>query len=132
MRAGSHRPAAALALVVLVAGFTACGGDDGGDGASADETEPAVPTAEVTVATFAFAPDPLEVEAGTTITFTNEDDIDHTVTAGTREAPTPDVFDGPLIERGATFELTLDEPGTYDYFCQIHDGPGMTAQIVVT
>ena len=131
MRAGSHRPAAALALVVLVAGFTACGGDDGGDGASADPTEPAA-TAEVAVATFAFAPDPLEVEAGTTITFTNEDAIDHTVTAGTREAPEPDTFDGSLPEQGATFELTLDEPGTYDYFCQIHDGPGMTAQIVVT
>ena len=84
------------------------------------------------MATFAFAPDPLEVAAGTTITFTNEDAIDHTVTAGTREAPDPDTFDGSLPEQGATFELTLDEPGTYDYFCQIHDGPGMTAQIVVT
>ena len=26
---------------------------------------------------------------------------------------------------------TLDEAGTYDYFCEIHPGPGMTGQIVV-
>ena len=126
MRAGSHRAALALLLVVAVA---SCGGDDEQGGADQGTGAAA---ATVTVATFAFAPDPLEVAAGTTITFTNEDAIDHTVTAGTREAPEPDTFDGSLPEQGATFELTLDQPGTYDYFCQIHDGPGMTAQIVVT
>lgn len=63
--------------------------------------------------------------------FTNNDKIDHTVTAGTREEPAPDVFDGQLPEQGATFELVLDEPGTYDYFCEIHQGPGMTGSIVV-
>lgn len=125
MRAGSHRSAAALLLVVALA---SCGGDEGG----AEGAEPAAPTAAVTVETFTFSPDPLEVEAGTTITFTNEDAIDHTVTAGTREAPEPAMFDGALPEQGATFELTLDAPGTYDYFCQLHDGPGMTARIVVT
>jgi plastocyanin len=115
-------------VLLLVVASASCGGDDEQEGTEQDVGT----TAAVTVATFAFAPDPLEVEAGTTITFTNEDATDHTVTAGTREAPEPDVFDGPLPEQGATFEVTLDEPGTYDYFCQIHDGPGMTAQIVVT
>jgi plastocyanin len=86
----------------------------------------------VTIETFAFAPDPLVVEAGTSITFVNEDAIDHTVTAGTRDAPEPDRFDGELPDEGATFELTLDEAGTYDYFCRIHPGPGMTASITVT
>ena len=85
----------------------------------------------VTVETFAFQPDPLVVPAGTTITFLNKDAIDHTVTAGTRENPTPEVFDGELPEQGSTFELTLDNPGTYDYFCEIHPGPGMTATITV-
>jgi plastocyanin len=41
------------------------------------------------------------------------------------------VFDGQLPEQGATFELTLDEPGTYPYFCEIHPGPGMTGTITV-
>lgn len=85
----------------------------------------------MTVKTFNFQPDPLTVAPGTTITFVNQDAINHTVTAGTREAPDTDLFDGDLAEEGATFELTLDEPGTYDYFCQIYPGPGMTATITV-
>src|SRR5690606_25787949 len=88
--------------------------------------------AQVTIETFAFAPDPLEVPAGTTITFTNLDMIDHTATAGTRDEPQPEVFDGALPDRGATFELALDEPGTYAHVCRIHDGPGMTGRLVVT
>lgn len=111
-----------LAAAILLA---ACGADDetatpsGGNGTT------------VTVSTFDFQPDPLVVPAGTTVTFVNEDAIDHTVTAGTRDDPTPEVFDGGLPERGATFDLTLDEPGTYDYFCEVHPGPGMTATITV-
>lgn len=113
-------------VALLLAG---CGGGDDGD---AEAAEPASASeATVTVKTFAFGPDPLEVSPGTAITFVNEDAIDHTVTAGTREDPTPDVFDGMLAEQGSTYELTLDEPGTYDYFCEIHPGPGMTASITV-
>ena len=116
----------ALALLAMTA-LAACGGDDDTDtGAVVDDG-----TVEVTVQTFNFQPDPITVEAGTTITFRNLDKINHSVTAGTREAPTPDVFDGLMEEAGATFELTLDEPGTYDYFCQFHPGEGMTVQIVV-
>ena len=116
-RAGSLLPG----LVAVVA-LSGCGSDDAGDSSKA---------ASVNVETFQFSPDPLVVAAGTVITFTNEDKIDHTVTAGTREAPTPDVFDGSLPQQGATFELVLDEPGTYEYFCRIHNGPGMTATITV-
>lgn len=114
----------ALLVSVLSIALGACAGD--GDTARTDENDPTV-----TVETFQFAPDPVIARAGTTITFVNEDSIDHTVTAGTRDDPTPMVFDGPLPEKGSTFELTLDEPGTYDYFCEIHPGPGMTARIIV-
>ncbi len=104
----------------------------GGCGAAGDDQAPAAaPANTVTVETFEFQPDPLVVPAGSVITFVNRDKIDHTVTAGTREEPTPEVFDGQLPEQGATFELTLDEPGTYEYFCEIHPGPGMTATITV-
>ncbi len=118
-----------VALLVAAA-LTACGDTDEG-GAEAPTTTAETDRATVTVKTFAFGPDPLEVPAGTAITFRNEDAIDHTVTAGTREAPEPERFDGQLPGKGATFELTLDEPGTYEYFCQIHPGPGMTAIIEV-
>jgi plastocyanin len=128
----SRRPTlVALGAVLIASMLAACGSDDDGSGGDDGGAAPSG-GATVTVATFMFDPDPLEVAAGTVITFTNEDAIDHTVTAGTREAPTPDVFDGQLPEQGATFELTLDEPGTYEYFCEIHQGPGMTAVIEVT
>jgi plastocyanin len=130
IRAIRRRPAlSAVFVLAAVTALAACGGDD--DGAAGPETVGAEGVT-VTVKTFDFQPDPLTVPAGTTITFVNDDAIDHTVTAGTRERPMPEVFDGQLPEQGATFELTLDEPGTYDYFCEIHPGPGMTATIEVT
>ena len=116
-----RNPAIGL-LMFAAAALSGCGGD-------APATESVAPV--VTIETFNFQPDPITVNAGETILFKNNDKIDHTVTAGTREAPKPDVFDGQLPEQGAEFELTLDEPGTYDYFCEIHPGPGMTAQIIV-
>jgi plastocyanin len=121
----------ALLALVAVTGLVACGGDGGGDdGATAGPDVGSAP-AVVTIQTFQFRPDPVEVGAGTTIRWENEDRIDHTVTAGTREAPEPDRFRGVLEEQGTTFELTLDEPGTYEYFCEVHSGPGMTGEIVV-
>ena len=114
-----------LLVVLATTLLSACGGGDQAATPS-DEGGPMV-----TVETFDFQPDPLVVPAGATITFLNEDAIDHTVTAGTRDNPTPEVFDGELPEQGATFKLTLDEPGTYEYFCEIHPGPGMTATITV-
>lgn len=118
------------ALLVLPVVMLAGCGDDG-EGADAGASGAAPASAEVTIKTFNFQPDPLTVDAGTTITFRNMDKIDHTVTAGTREAPEPERFDGQLPEQGATFELTLDEAGTYDYFCTVHPGEGMTGQVIV-
>ena len=106
---------AALAAVVVAVGLVACGGDDA--------TTASATTEVVTVKTFQFGPDPLEVEAGTTVRFVNEDRTTHTATGKG--------FDVELPE-GGEGEVTLDEPGTYDYRCTLHDGPGMTGQIVVT
>lgn len=116
----------ALPLVVLVA----CGGG------SAPAPEPAArPVADedavITIKTFHFAPNPITVEPGTTVTFRNEDEIAHNVTAGTRTDPAPDGFRGAVAGLGDTFELTLDEPGAYAYFCELHAGEGMTGLIVV-
>ena len=115
-----------LRLFVLLAAASlpllACGGGSGeGDGGE---------VVDVTIDTFQFSPDPLEVEAGTTVRFTNEDPTTHTVTAGTREQPEPDRFDEPLAEDAST-EITFDEPGRFPYFCKIHSGPGMTGEVVV-
>ena len=131
MRRSSRRARTLAAAALLTVGMTACGSDD----SSTSEAAPAaaeVDGVEVTINTFDFQPDPLTVEAGTTITFENQDSINHSVTPGTREQPEPELFDEGVMEaKGDTYELTLDEPGTYAYFCKFHPGEGMTAEIVV-
>src|SRR5260370_10209460 len=78
----------------------------------------------VTVQLFQFKPGQIEVKAGTRLTWTNQDDITHTVTSGT-----PEQHDGrfelPLDGRGATGIVQLEEPRTYPYFCtRPHSIPG--------
>lgn len=104
-------------VAVVPIEYTVEGAGDDGESASA-----------VTVEGFSFQPDTIEVEAGTSITWTNEDGVDHTVTAGVPGEP-EDTFDEPL-DSGASAEIALDEPGTYSYYCAIH--PRMTAEIVVS
>ncbi len=68
-----------------------------------------------------FAPDVLNIKAGTTVTFVNTDGNIHTVTSvkpGTTDAD--GTFDSGLIKAGKTFTFTFDKPGTYEYICMIH------------
>jgi plastocyanin len=78
----------------------------------------------VAVANFAFAPAALSVQTGDTVTWTNMDDVSHTVTADNA------AFDSGAFGHGMTFQLTADAPGTYTYFCQIH--PFMKGTLTVT
>lgn len=75
----------------------------------------------------AFEPDRIEVDAGTTITWVNEDPGAHTVTSGTVEdgassvTPDPDgVFDSGELATDESFEHVFDEPGTYSFYCELH------------
>ncbi|HEX2030968.1 MAG TPA: plastocyanin/azurin family copper-binding protein [Actinomycetota bacterium] len=72
---------------------------------------------------FAFEPPTLEVEAGTEVTWTNEDPADHTVTAKDGS------FDSGPFGQGQTFSFTAEQPGRVAYFCAIH--PTMEGTIVV-
>ena len=76
--------------------------DDGGGGGDA-----------VGIAEFLFTPSEIQVASGTTITFTNNDSFAHTVTSADGAAAE---FDSGDLGEGATFEVTLDDPGTYAYF----------------
>jgi glucose/arabinose dehydrogenase/plastocyanin len=84
--------------------------------------------AEILMESFAFVPQVASVAAGTTIVWLNQDSAPHTVTAGTRDAPSGE-FDSGSLDEGATFSFTFDLPGRYDYFCAIH--VGMAGAIVV-
>jgi plastocyanin len=83
-----------------------------------------VQAASVSVVDFAFEPATLEVAAGTTVTWTNNGNRPHTVTADDGS------FDSGRLDPGEQFSHRFDQPGTYSYHCGFH--PEMQATIVVT
>lgn len=78
--------------------------------------------AAVKIGNFTFGPQEMKVKAGTTVTWTNEDDIPHTVVS-------PNNFRSKAIDSDEKFSFTFTTPGTYKYFCSLH--PHMTGTIVV-
>ena len=87
---------------------------------------PAASQAAVTIDNFAFKTPSITVTAGTTITWTNRDDIPHTVTAD--DGPPPTYRSHPL-ETGDHFSMSFEKPGTYHYFCSLH--PKMRGTVIV-
>jgi len=77
----------------------------------------------VTIDNFTFSPERITVKAGTTVTWTNRDDIPHTVTSSSR------TFKSKVIDTDQSFSFTFTTPGAYSYFCSLH--PHMTGTIVV-
>jgi len=80
-------------------------------------------TAEVKIDNFSFGPATITVAAGTTVTWTNRDDIPHTVVS------TDSVFKSKVLDTDEKFSFAFTKAGTYPYFCSIH--PKMTATVVV-
>src|SRR5215472_2944428 len=79
--------------------------------------------AVVRIDNFNFAPVALTVAAGTTVTWTNDDDSPHSVRDKNGK------FKSAALDTGDTFSQTFAAPGEYTYFCSIH--PRMTGKIVV-
>jgi amicyanin len=78
----------------------------------------------ISIDNFTFNPPTLTVKAGTTVTWTNKDDIPHGV-ASSNNAFTR----SKAMDTDDSFSFTFTTPGTYQYFCYIH--PHMTGTIVV-
>jgi len=78
---------------------------------------------DVVVDNFSFAPVTATVAAGSTITWTNRDDVPHNIVSTERK------FKSPLLDSGEKFVHRFEAPGTYKYFCSLH--PKMTGQVVV-
>lgn len=82
-----------------------------------------VPDSAVTIDNFTFGPQLIKVKAGDTVTWTNHDDIPHTVRSATS------AFKSSALDTDDKFSFTFAAPGKYDYFCSLH--PTMTGSIVV-
>ena len=80
-------------------------------------------TAEVKIDNFSFGPQTLTVPVGSTVTWTNRDDMPHT------SVSTDGVFKSKVMDTDEKFSYTFAKAGTYPYYCSIH--PKMTGQVVV-
>jgi plastocyanin len=78
----------------------------------------------VHISNFTFSPQVLKIRAGQTVTWVNDDDIPHNVTA------TDNAFKSKVLDTGERFSFTFPHTGTYAYFCGLH--PHMTGSVVVT
>jgi plastocyanin len=78
--------------------------------------------ANVTIDNFTFAPAQLTVKVGTTVTWTNHDDIPHTIVSAGK-------FRSKTLDTDNSFSFTFTAAGDYTYFCSLH--PHMTGMIKV-
>lgn len=141
-----------LVLVLILATFSlaACGSDDegysengegyseseatsgaepGGSTTSPSQNAPApsgeaVRAAKVTIADYAYDPDPVRVQVGGKVIWQNEDSVAHTATAEDGS------FDTGPIDEGKLKSETFKEPGTFTYVCKFHAGMKGTVEVV--
>jgi plastocyanin len=84
---------------------------------------PAPVAAAVQIGNFTFKAPLVTVKPGTTVTWTNGDDIPHTVVSK------DGVFKSKVLDSGDRFTFTFAKPGQFGYFCSLH--PHMTGTIIV-
>ena len=104
----------AVAVVLVVAGANSV---------KVNAQQAPAASAEVKIDNFSFGPATITVSAGTTVTWTNRDDIPHTVVSDDK------VFKSKVLDTDEKFSFTFDKAGNFPYFCSIH--PKMTGKVIV-
>jgi len=122
------------------AGATPSGQSGAGSGAGGSGSEP-VETDSVAITQGAYdpanedqaySPRNVKVKVGTTVRWTNDDSVVHTVTSGEsdgRLGESDGLFDSGDMSEGDVFEYTFTEEGTFPYYCEPH--PWMTGEVIV-
>jgi plastocyanin len=104
--------------------MAACGGSAGSVGSPANSDQmmasPVVLSGEVRVVIQlqSFAPRNVTIRRGTTVTWTNQDLVGHSVHAD------GGLFHSSLLANRQSFSFTFNDPGVFDYYCDLHGGPG--------
>ena len=78
---------------------------------------------QVVIENFTFAPTPVTVKAGTTVTWVNHDDMPHSIVCSALR------MHSHALDTDDSFAYKFDQAGTYEYLCGIH--PHMHGQVVV-
>ncbi|WP_179232782.1 plastocyanin/azurin family copper-binding protein [Paenibacillus rigui] len=93
-------------------------------------SQPQANAYSIEISHFAFSQTELTVEAGSTITFTNQDDVMHNAVSDALNADGSPVFETKLLGKGESASITLTQPGEYTYYCRPHQSR-MKAKIIV-
>lgn len=93
----------------------------------------------INISNFSFSEPKLVVKAGTTVKWTNKDQVPHNIVSADGSFSNSSVgtvfnADGEFtnyssLNNGDSYQVTFDKPGTYDYSCGLH--PTMHGQIIV-
>jgi plastocyanin len=117
------------AVLALALGVAACGGSSGGGSSSTTSSSASASSGgggvQIKMQNIQFSPKATTVKVGDKVTWTNDDNTDHNVTAQSGAD-----FKSKDFGNGATFSFTADKAGTIKYVCTIH--PGMTGTLTVT
>jgi plastocyanin len=125
---------------LLAAGLTGCS-SSAAESSSGSKPASTAKGTQISLSQLMFMPATTTIKVGTTLTWTNDESISHTVTSGAatgvdksttlRSGEKPDgLFDKKLPKKGDSFSYTFKKAGTFPYYCDIHKG--MNATVVVT
>ncbi len=90
-------------------------------------------TNEVFMQAIAFDPMEITIQAGESVTWTNQDFVPHTATSGNPEdTDLGSIFQSALLGQGGTFTHTFNDAGEFVYFCEVHPVMMRDAKVIVT
>jgi plastocyanin len=110
--------------IVVISGMFMASCSKGGSGYGTTTNPPSNSGTSVSIVNMSFSPANLTVSVGSTVKWTNNDGMAHTVTSDNGS------FDSGNMAGGATYSKMFSTVGTFPYHCTIH--PGMTGKITVT
>ncbi len=90
---------------------------------STQQGTPVTGVTHMNIQNFAYQYANMQVRAGTTVTWTNQDNVPHSITFKNG------MKDSGLLSAGQSFSYTFNTPGTYQYYCTVH--PYMVATVTV-
>ncbi len=87
---------------------------------------------EVFMQAIAFNPMEITIQAGESVTWTNQDIVPHTATSGNPgDEDLGAIFRSALLSQGGTFTHTFNDAGEFVYFCEVHPGMMRDAKVIV-
>lgn len=117
---------AAIAIGLAGCSYAATTSTTGSTSSNSSTSQP-IATNAVAISNMAFSPASITVPVGTTVTWTNQDGVAHTVTGDGSNVPSG--FGSGNLSNGQSYSFTFATAGTYTYHCSIH--PQMTGTVVV-